>query len=58
MKEDVLEAHAVVFATLTTFYWLLWDEMCKIGIEFGLQESEVKDILKEVVPAIVEIYLE
>ncbi len=39
VKEEALEAHAVVSATLTTFFWFLWDEVSKIGIEFGLKRA-------------------
>ncbi|MGC8771163.1 MAG: pyrroline-5-carboxylate reductase family protein [Brevinematia bacterium] len=57
VKEESLEAYAVISTMLPTYLWFMWDEICKLGVNFGLGENEVKDVLKEVVPAAIEVYL-
>lgn len=57
VKEETLEAYAVISAMLPTYFWFMWDELFKLGLNFGLMEKETKEILKEVIPSALDVYL-
>lgn len=58
VDEPKLEAYAVVSAMAPTYFWYLWDELYKSGLQCGLTDNEAKDVLKQVLPAAVDMYLE
>ena len=57
VKEETLEAYAVISAMLPTYFWFMWDELFKLGLNFGLKEDKVREVLKEVIPASMDVYL-
>lgn len=57
VAESKLEVYAVVSAMAPTYFWFIWDELYKIAISFGLSEEEAKEVLKNVIPASVDVYL-
>ncbi len=57
IKEETLEVYAVISAMLPTYFWFMWDELLKLGEQFGLDDNETKNILKEVIPPALDIFL-
>lgn len=58
VDEPKLEAYAIVSAMAPTYFWYMWDELLKTGIQCALTETESKDVLKNVLPAAIDVYLE
>jgi len=58
VEEAKLESYAVVSAMAPTYFWFLYDELYKISLSFGLSSDEAKDMLNNVIPASVNVYLE
>ncbi|MGC8765086.1 MAG: pyrroline-5-carboxylate reductase family protein [Brevinematia bacterium] len=57
VDEAKLEAYAVVSAMAPTYFWFIWDELLKLGVNFGLKEDEAKDVIEKVIPAAVYLYI-
>jgi pyrroline-5-carboxylate reductase len=58
VEEKKLEAYAVVSAMTPTYLWFIWDELYSISISFGLSEDETREVLRNVIPASVDVYLD
>lgn len=49
--EEKLEAYALLSAMLPTYFWFQWHELEKIGIQFGLSDSECRESIYETLNA-------
>lgn len=49
--EEKLEAYAVISAMLPTYFWFQWNEIEKLGQQFGLTENECRDAIYETMNA-------
>jgi len=53
--ETKLEAYALLSAMLPTYFWFQWDELCKIGLQLGLNEEESKASVHQTLVAAVDL---
>ncbi|GAB4367810.1 MAG: pyrroline-5-carboxylate reductase [Calditrichia bacterium] len=62
MAPEVPEAHLEAYAILTgmgpTYFWFQWLELQRLAVEFGLNESEAKRAIAEMLHGAVELLLE
>jgi Pyrroline-5-carboxylate reductase len=49
--EEKLEAYALLSAMLPTYFWFQWNELEKIGTEFGLSNAECRESIYETLNA-------
>lgn len=46
VKENKLEAYAIVSAMLPTYFWFQWEEMVKVAVATGLSEKEARQTIE------------
>ncbi len=56
VKESKLEAYAMVSAMLPTYFWFQWEEMQKIGVQMGLDETESKETVQQTLLAAIDLF--
>ena len=49
--EEKLEAYALLSAMLPTYFWFQWNELEKLGTEFGLSNAESRESIYETLNA-------
>lgn len=49
--EEKMEAYALISAMLPTYFWFQWNELEKIGTEFGLSNAECRESIYETLNA-------
>jgi pyrroline-5-carboxylate reductase len=50
-SEEKLEAYAIISSMLPTYFWFQWNELEKIGTQFGLSHSESRECIFETMNA-------
>jgi pyrroline-5-carboxylate reductase len=50
-SEDKLEGYALISAMLPTYFWFQWNELEKLGEQFGLTEAECRETIYETMNA-------
>ncbi len=50
-SEDKLEGYALISAMLPTYFWFQWNELEKLGQQFGLSETECRETIYETMNA-------
>lgn len=56
VREEKLEAYAIVSAMLPTYFWFQWKKMEEIAIETGLTENESRNILRSTLIRAIKLY--
>jgi pyrroline-5-carboxylate reductase len=55
VREDKLEAYAVLSAMLPTYFWFQWDELRILGSKMGLTEEESKNSIEQTLKAAIDL---
>jgi pyrroline-5-carboxylate reductase len=58
VEEIKLEAYAVISAMGPTYFWFQWDELARLGVSFGLGKEETRNVLKDMIPAAMDLFLQ
>jgi len=58
VKEEELEAYAIVSAMLPTYFWFQWKKMEDIAVKTGLTEAESRNIIMATLSRAIELYYE
>ena len=56
VDENKLEAYAIISAMLPTYFWFQWEEIQKLGLKMGLDESESKEAIQETLKAAIQLF--
>jgi len=56
VEESKLEAYALVSAMLPTYFWFQWEEMQKLGLQMGLNDSESKNAVQQTLQAAINLF--
>lgn len=55
VKENTLEAYALISAMLPTYFWFQWQELLKLGSQMGLTPDESRDAIATTLEASIDI---
>jgi len=56
VEESKLEAYAIVSAMLPTYFWFQFNEMQKLGVQMGLDETESKETVQQTLLAAIDLF--
>lgn len=55
VSEDKIEAYAILVAMGPTYFWFQWQELMKLGLSFGLEQTETEKALAAMLHGATEV---
>jgi pyrroline-5-carboxylate reductase len=56
VEESKLEAYAIVSAMLPTYFWFQFEEMQKLGLQMGLNDTESKETVQQTLLSAIDLF--
>jgi len=54
VKEDALEAYAIVTGMGPTYFWFQWEELVRLGVSFGMKSGEARNAVFQMIEGAVK----